>query len=62
MSQAVANIQRLGHSKILIKSDNEPALLELRRAVVERLGIQAVPESSAPYGPQSNGAIESGVK
>ena len=61
--QAASNVKRLGHShKILVKTDGEPALLDLRRAVMSKLGIQAAPENSEPYAPQSNGAIECGVK
>eukprot|EP00969_Alexandrium_andersonii_P077485 3417218-Alexandrium_andersonii.AAC.1 len=44
--QAVASIRRLGrHHRVLLKTDNEPALLGLRRAVAERLGVQTVQES-----------------
>eukprot|EP00969_Alexandrium_andersonii_P316881 13999754-Alexandrium_andersonii.AAC.1 len=39
VDQAVAGIRRLGHHRrVLLKTDKEPALLDLRRAVAERLG------------------------
>eukprot|EP00969_Alexandrium_andersonii_P115636 5113684-Alexandrium_andersonii.AAC.1 len=39
VDQAVASIRRLGHrQRVLLKTDNEPALVNLRRAVAERLG------------------------
>ena len=62
VEQAVTNIRRLGHGPILIKTDGEPALVDLRRAVTAALGTQAVPERPSPYEPQSNGAIEAGSK
>eukprot|EP00969_Alexandrium_andersonii_P078062 3443215-Alexandrium_andersonii.AAC.1 len=41
VDQAVASIRRLGHhGRLLLKTDDEPALLDLRRAVAERLGVQ----------------------
>eukprot|EP00969_Alexandrium_andersonii_P125731 5558881-Alexandrium_andersonii.AAC.1 len=46
VDQAAVSIRRLGHRQwILLKTDNEPALVDLRRAVAERLGVQTVPES-----------------
>eukprot|EP00969_Alexandrium_andersonii_P372015 15480785-Alexandrium_andersonii.AAC.1 len=42
VDQAVASTRRLGHHhRVLRKTDKEPALLDLRRAVAERLGVQA---------------------
>eukprot|EP00969_Alexandrium_andersonii_P019391 846374-Alexandrium_andersonii.AAC.1 len=39
MDQAAASIRRLGHrQRVLLKTGNEPALVDLRRAVAERLG------------------------
>eukprot|EP00969_Alexandrium_andersonii_P077435 3414675-Alexandrium_andersonii.AAC.1 len=59
VDQAVASIRRLGHrQRALLKTDNEPALVDLRRAVAERLGVQTVLESPPAYEPQANGAIE----
>eukprot|EP00969_Alexandrium_andersonii_P115691 5115905-Alexandrium_andersonii.AAC.1 len=38
VDQAVASIRRLGRRlRALLKTENEPALLDLRRAVAERL-------------------------
>eukprot|EP00969_Alexandrium_andersonii_P180807 7990235-Alexandrium_andersonii.AAC.1 len=45
VAQAATSIRRLGHHhRVLLKTDNEPALVDLRRAVAERLGVQAVQE------------------
>ena len=63
VDQAAANVHRLGHkTKIWLKTDGEPALMDLRRGVAEKLGIQSVPEQPPAYEPQSNGAIECGVR
>eukprot|EP00969_Alexandrium_andersonii_P124636 5509308-Alexandrium_andersonii.AAC.1 len=52
VDQAVASIRRLGHHhRVLLKTGNEPALLDLRRAVAERLGAQTVQESPPAYEP-----------
>ena len=46
VQQAADNIRRLGYNnKIVVKTDNEPALLSLRDEVVKLLDIQAVPEA-----------------
>eukprot|EP00969_Alexandrium_andersonii_P260550 11519630-Alexandrium_andersonii.AAC.1 len=50
------------HHRVLLKTDNEPALLDLRRAVAERLGVQTVQESPPAYEPQSNGSVENAVR
>eukprot|EP00969_Alexandrium_andersonii_P043787 1920464-Alexandrium_andersonii.AAC.1 len=39
VDQAVASVRRFGHHhRVLLETDKEPALLDLRRAVAERLG------------------------
>ena len=61
VDQVVANVHRLGcQTGMILKTDNEPALLDLRRAVSARLGIWAVPEVSPAYEPQANGVVEMG--
>eukprot|EP00969_Alexandrium_andersonii_P209682 9262527-Alexandrium_andersonii.AAC.1 len=52
-------LRRLGHrQRVLLKTGNEPALVNLRRAVAERLGVQNVLGSPPAYEPQANGALE----
>ena len=63
VDQAVCNIRRFGHQgKVLLKTDNEPALVDLRAGVAEKLGLQAVPEFPPAHEPESNGMVENGVK
>ena len=55
----------LGHHQVMIRSDNEPALLQVvDRAIVvlEAKGITASSEGSVPYNPQTNGAAENAVR
>ena len=56
----------LGHSKITIRGDNEPALFQVidrALAALRLAGVEsAVPEGSFPYDPQTNGAAENAVK
>eukprot|EP00969_Alexandrium_andersonii_P353035 15438969-Alexandrium_andersonii.AAC.1 len=57
VDQAVSSILRLGHRhKVLLKTDNEPALVDLRAGVVAKLGLQAVTEALPAHEPQSNGS------
>eukprot|EP00969_Alexandrium_andersonii_P202256 8937064-Alexandrium_andersonii.AAC.1 len=52
VDQAVASIRRLGHRRrISLKTDNEPALVDLRRAVAERLGVLMVLEQLPAHEP-----------
>ena len=63
VDQAVINVRRFGHqAKVLLKTDNEPALVDLRRGVAEKLGIQVVQEAPPAREPQSNGSVENAVK
>ena len=63
VDQAVTNGRRFGHlGRVLLKTDNEPALTDLRNGVAEKLGMQAVPESPPAHEPESNGMVENGAK
>ena len=55
----------LGHSRVTIRSDNEPAIVQLVAATANLLkleGVDVVCEGSIPYDPQSNRAAESAVR
>eukprot|EP00969_Alexandrium_andersonii_P318783 14081939-Alexandrium_andersonii.AAC.1 len=63
VGQAVASIRRRGHRRwILLRTDNEPALVDLRQAVAERLGVQTVLESPPAYAPQPNSSFENAAR
>ncbi|MDE0892834.1 MAG: hypothetical protein OSB14_11680, partial [Planctomycetota bacterium] len=60
------NILWLGHSKVTIRADNEPALtllVERATAALKMSGVETVVnEGSVPYDPQTNGAAENAVR
>ena len=63
VTQAAANIRRLGHyGRVILKTDGEPAIMDLRRGVAEKLQCVVPMERPAPYEPQINGSVENGVK
>ena len=52
------DIQLLGYQKIILKSDNENAILALKRAVIQERPCEIIPEESPVSESQSNGEIE----
>ena len=62
----VRDIEWLGHSKVVFKTDNEPAIVKVLRESLKSLRIegieQAAEEHPPPYDPQANGEIENTVK
>ena len=66
VSALVDDIKWMGYSKLLLKSDNEPAIVALLREALKALRVEGVEQVSAenppPYDPQSNGGTEIGVK
>ena len=63
----VEDISWLGHVKVIVKSDNEPALLHVVREALKAIRVrcemeQVGEEHSVPYDPQTNGGAEVGVK
>ena len=63
-----ADIEWLGHVKLVLKSDNEEAILALARQVVTMIGekhpgLQSITtETSAAYDSKSNGGTEVGIR
>ena len=54
-----------GHAEVLVKSDNEPAIVQLLTeslAARKVEGLDASEEHPPPYDRQANGAIEAAVK
>ena len=65
VSQAVQNLESLGYPKLILKCDQEPAMLDLRNAVVRQCkegGVEIVPESSPVTEGQSNGVVERAIQ
>ena len=63
VERAADGVRELGHrGQIVLKTDNEPALMALREAVMAKLPGGAIPIQPPPGESQSNGGIENGVK
>ena len=66
MEQICDDIVWLGHAKVIIRSDNEPAIVQLVTEALKVLKVsgldQASAEGSVPYDPQTNGAAEAAVR
>ena len=64
----MADVASLGHTKLIFKSDNEPALRTLVEQALERARVQCRGLASISQGPppaydsQSYGGVEVGVK
>ena len=63
----VKDVQWLGCTKLMLRSDNEPAIAALLRESLKAMRVeieeldQISEEHPPPYDPQSNGSIESAV-
>ena len=65
VDQVAQDVIWLGHSRVVVRSDNEPAIVKLVTEALKKLKVsgldQAAAEGSVPYDPQTNGAAESAV-
>ena len=59
---ACDDLTSLGYKRIVIRSDNEPAITAFLRLVARRWDGEVVPDSSAEGDPRSNGAAENAVR
>ena len=55
------DIDRLGHTEIILKTDGEPAIVALMDSIKVKRNHPTVPQHPPAYDPQSNGAIEKAV-
>jgi hypothetical protein len=65
VGQVVHDIDQLGYSKLILKNDQEPAIVDLQKQVIVELkekGIECIPENSPVSESQSNGVIERGIQ
>ena len=62
----VNDVLWLGYAKVILKSDNEPAIIKLLKETLAALKVsgleQAGEEHSPPYDSQANGSVENAVK
>ena len=63
--QCAHSISTLGHRKIILKSDNEPAIMALKHRVMDLLrqehGMEVIPEECPVDDHQANGTVEHAV-
>ena len=68
VQQIIDNIAWLGHVRLVLRSDNEPAILALFAEALRGLRVQLMDlesvssEGTVPYDPQTNGAVEVAVR
>ena len=56
------DIRNLGYREAIIKTDQEPAIINLKNKVMNELGMEMVPEESPVGESQSNGDIENTIR
>jgi hypothetical protein len=57
----VENLAKLGHRKVVLRSDQEPAMLDLIAGVIEARQDPTIPQNSPVGESQSNGLVERAV-
>ena len=66
VASIVDDIRWLGYSRVVLKSDNEPAVVKLLQEALRELRVmgldQCLEEHSPEYDPQANGSAEVGVR
>ena len=60
VDKLVEDMAILGHTKMIIKTDGEPALVSVMKAIQEKRTHPTLPKHPPAYDPQSNGAIPKG--
>ena len=55
-------VERLGHKKIIMESDNEPAILPLKEAASRETDVEIVMEEVPVGDHQANGLVENAIK
>ena len=61
VERVVDNIRRRGHRKLIIKTDQEPALLDLVNWIIDLRDEATIPDNSPVVESRSNGVIDRGV-
>ena len=62
VAQTLVNIRRLGYKRMILKTDQEPALVALANAVISQREEETILEHSQVAESASNGVIEKGVQ
>ena len=62
VGHVVENLAKLGHQKVVLRSDQEPAILDLINGVIETRQDPTIPQNSPVGESQSNGLVERAVR
>ena len=65
IDETVRTLKQIGHRKFIFKSDNEPAILDLKEEVTKQLrldGFEIIPEHPPVGESQANGVVERAVQ
>ena len=62
VQRMVKDLKLLGHKRVVMKSDGEPAIVALKDAVKRESEVEIVPEESPVGEHQANGEVEAAVK
>ena len=62
MDRLLDDVKMFGHTAITLKSDGEPALVQMQEEIARRREHSTVMQNPPAYDPQANGAIERGVQ
>ena len=62
VQRVVENLARLGHKKVILRSDQEPAIIDLIAGVIAVRDDPTIPRNSPVGESQSNGLVERAVR
>ena len=62
VDKIVKSVAEMGHTKIRVKTDGEPALVQVQDRVIEVRTHSATPDNPPAHDPQSNGEAERAVQ
>ena len=62
VQRVVENLARLGHKKVILRSDQEPAIIDLIAGVIAARDDPTIPRNSPVGESQSNGLVERAVR
>ena len=61
MEKVMRSISDTGNTKIVLKIDGEPALVQVQDKIISERTQPTIPENPPAYDPQANGRAESSV-
>ena len=62
IERVISNLATLGHKEVILRTDQEPAILDLVNGVIETRTEPTLPENSPVGESQSNGMVERAVR